>query len=148
MLLSDNDNHDMAEYLLSQGAKIVGSYTGPRGIVCRVASGIATAASAGNKELLKLLLSHADDRDIQRSGHALHFAVGAGHAEIVELLLDRGFDINAHATDYSAGETPLLAALAVRGGAALSAQLVKILLARGADVMLQDADGDTPRTSY
>ncbi|KAL8752530.1 MAG: hypothetical protein Q9184_005702 [Pyrenodesmia sp. 2 TL-2023] len=143
-LLSDNDNYDMAEYLLSQGAKIVGSYTGPRGIAGGVASGIATAASAGNKELLQLLLAHADDRDRQRSGHALHFAVGAGHAGIIELLLDWGFDINARTTDYSAGETPLLAALAVRGGATLGAQLVEKLLARGANVVLQDADGDTP----
>ncbi|KAL8653416.1 MAG: hypothetical protein Q9210_002111 [Variospora velana] len=143
-LLSENDNYAMAEYLLSQGANIVGSYTGSGGTICGVASGIVTAANAGNKELLQLLLSHADDRDIQRSGRALHFAVGAGYAEISELLLDRGFDVNARAIDYGAGETPLLAALAVPGGAALSAQLVKMLLARGANVMLQDADGDTP----
>lgn len=138
----------MGEYLLNQGAKIVGSYTGPTGTSRGVASGIVTAASAGNKELLKLLLSHADDWDIQRSRHALNCAVDGGHVEIIELLLDWGFDINAHTTECSAGETPLHAALVVRGGAALSARLVERLLARGANVMLQDADGDTPRTSF
>lgn len=138
----------MAEYLLSKGAMIVGTYPDHTGIACGVASGIATAANAGNMETLQLLLSHASDRDIQRSGHALHSAVGAGHVEVIELLLDWGFDINAHTTQYGAGETPLLAAFAVRGGAASSAQLVKRLLAKGANVMLQDAGGDTPRTSY
>ncbi|KAL8916890.1 MAG: hypothetical protein Q9208_008292 [Pyrenodesmia sp. 3 TL-2023] len=143
-LLSNDVDYRMAEYLLSRGAKIVGSYTGSYVIGCGVASGIATAAKAGNIETLQLLLSHANDRDIQRSGHALHLAVDADHLEIIELLLDRGFNINAHSTEYRAGVTPLLAALTAREGAASSARLVKRLLARGADVMLQDADGDTP----
>jgi ankyrin repeat protein len=46
------------------------------------------------------------DRD-GREWSALHYAVFAGHADVVDLLLGRGADINALSTN---GSTPLMMA--------------------------------------
>lgn len=63
-------------------------------------------------------------------------AVTAGHAEIVEWLLDRGLDPNYR---YGPGYSPLLAA-AANG----HLEIVKLLLAHGADPRATSNDGKSP----
>jgi uncharacterized protein len=66
---------------------------------------------------------------------ALILASAAGHAKVVEALLDLGADVQAHDNN---GATALI--LAATEG---HADVVKILLNRGADVAAKDHDGGT-----
>jgi uncharacterized protein len=67
---------------------------------------------------------------------ALHWAAAQGNDDIVRLLLDHGFTINAQDAD---GNTPLH--LAARNG---NLSTVKLLLARGANATLVNRNGQTP----
>ncbi len=100
---------------------------------------ILEAARAGALEQLEALLEASPELVNVRDGEGrtpLHLAVLGGHAELAELLLDRGGDISAaDAWNYS----PLHHA-AYAGDAAL----VALLLARGADVMAREMRGRTP----
>ena len=63
------------------------------------------AALSGTVEIAEMLADHGSEG----AGHALHAAVGPGHAEMVEWLLARG--ANPNVPDWR-GKTPLDAALA------------------------------------
>lgn len=67
---------------------------------------------------------------------ALHHAAIGGHADVVQVLLDSGADINARG---SGGETPLLLA-AAKG----NLEVVELLVKNGADVNKPGADQRTP----
>src|SRR5690606_16982025 len=106
---------------------------------CALPISPALLAAAGGEEDdpagVALLLKHrakADARDREGRG-ALHQAALAGHAGIVEVLVDAGADANAR---DGAGRTPLLEA--ARGGhlAALEA-----LVAARADATAVDGEG-------
>ena len=71
-------------------------------------------------------------------GTVLHRACRWGDADLVQLLLDRGLDVQAR---NSNGDTPLLLA-AGRGGASAS-QVVKVLLAKGARIGDRGSGGRT-----
>lgn len=85
------------------------------------------AASAGDLTKVKKLLDAGVDVNAANryGGTALAFAADKGHAAVVDLLLERGANVNAEDTFY--GSTPL--AWAVRHG---HAAIVRSLLAKGA----------------
>lgn len=58
---------------------------------------ILTAAYSGDTELVKEVLATNPDKDVRDSlgGTALHVAVLQNNLEIIKLLLDDGFDVNA-----------------------------------------------------
>ncbi len=68
----------------------------------------------------------------------MHLAAKAGNVEVVTALLDAGANINAQARGSGGTGTPLL--VAIRGE---KPEVVKLLLARNADVTLADEYGDT-----
>jgi ankyrin repeat protein len=131
-----------------------------------------TAASQGNIAKLSELADKVNvDARLSEDGEtALHRAASRGHLKAVALLLDRGATVDA--TDGE-GVTPLVLAsyrgqtevvkLLLQRGAAVNAQekrsglsslshavgrgdqeLVRVLLAHGADPLLKSADGRTP----
>jgi ankyrin repeat protein len=100
---------------------------------------ILEAARVGETDRVEALLAASPELVNVRDGEGrtpLHHAVLGGHAELAELLLDRGGDQSAaDAWNY----TPLHHA-AYEG----DAELVALLLARGADVMAREVRGRTP----
>ncbi|KAL8653412.1 MAG: hypothetical protein Q9226_003863 [Calogaya cf. arnoldii] len=127
----------IAEYLLVRGAKIVSkSEQEPEPDV----SAIVSAACAGNIRILLLLLSYADDTDIRASEHALHEAAYEGHVDVVDILVDQGFDVNAHSQGSIFGESALGSACKARKP---NSRMVRKLLEKGADVSFQDSRGST-----
>jgi len=70
----------------------------------------------------------------------LHDAAWSGHGEIVELLLDRGANVNARGGKYEDYHTTPLH-LAAREG---HSEITTLLLNHGADLNAEDSSGDTP----
>jgi len=97
------------------------------------------AVKAGDVARVKELLAddpslvHARDKD---QSTPLHLAAWKDQAEIVELLLDGGADIQAHNENFHWGTTPLHAAAHGNNPKAVTA-----LLRRGADVNALKANG-------
>jgi len=96
---------------------------------------IHNASSRGQVEMIRLLLQHkadvgaTDDTDWT----PLHWAYD--HANAAQILLDHGANINAISTS---GKTPLF--FASKHG---YLEVVRLLLARGADVHIRTEDGET-----
>ena len=88
------------------------------------------------KEAVRRLLDSGDPSVKSRQrGTPVFEAAHWDHEEILELLLDRGADINQRS---SSGWTPLIAAV-MRG----SSRIVEMLLTRGADINARTEDGRT-----
>jgi len=100
--------------------------------------GLAGSAAKGDLPGVRKLLGEGaplESKD-QVGRTALHWAVEAGHKEVVDELVLAGADVNAADTD---GSTPLhIACLCDH------VEIVKALLAAGADRTIQDSEGDTP----
>ncbi|KAH8884938.1 hypothetical protein GQ53DRAFT_616473, partial [Thozetella sp. PMI_491] len=87
---------------------------------------------------LYIASSEFDSKERSKEGYnPLHQAARNSHEILVELLLDRGADIEAR--DNSLGYTPLR--MAVLKG---SESVVRLLLDRGADIEAKDSNGYTP----
>lgn len=132
-------NHDLVEYLLSQNAKIIG----PPGQLGKW-SAITNAAAAGNVAIIQMILSHADNTDLDASRDALMYAAAAGHVDMIIYLVEQGFDVNAFIKDGPMGETPLLTMFLKKEQ---YPQVITTLLQNGADPSVQSSKGDTPRKS-
>jgi len=78
-------------------------------------------------------LVHARDSDLSTP---LHYAAWKGHAELVDILVDAGADIQAHNQNSHWGTTPLHAAAHGNQPKATAA-----LIRRGADVNAVKASG-------
>ena len=98
-LLAAVDDLNTVQFLLSRGAKIV-SAPGKT-------SAITNAAGAGNTEVVRLLLSYANDVDLDDSRDAVERAAARGHTDTVKLLLEHGFKLNTDVKDRVVGETPV-----------------------------------------
>jgi ankyrin repeat protein len=100
---------------------------------------IHEAAHGGNINLVREILLTKPDADIRDSfgGTALHAAMFQKNIEIVKLLIDAGYDVNA--TGPSNGYTPLHDAVWANNAAA-----ARLLIQRGARKNIKGKDGLTP----
>ena len=96
-------------------------------------------AEGGSREIVKLMLEHGAEKDINARAQfgytPLHAGARSGSLDVVRLLLEHGAerDINART---AGGWTPL------HGGAESgSAEVVALLLEKGADINARDDDG-------
>ena len=161
---------DVIELLLTNGADInAESETG--------ATPLVLAAENGKIEALQFILQHKDkivniEARGAGGGTALHVAAIKGHADVIELLLTNGADINA---ESETGATPLVLAAengkiealqfilqhkdktvdieakGAGGGTALHAaaigghvDVIELLLTNGADINAESETGATP----
>lgn len=139
-ILEKTDDYNVIAFLLRLATKSI-----PKPLLDN-STGITTAACAGNLQTLELLLMYADKADIQSDQTALVRGAAAGHTDVVSCLLDHGYDINFSSDKFFRGGTPLTAAC--RGDNRLSssradANMVSMLLERGASIRHQDLDGNT-----
>jgi ankyrin repeat protein len=96
------------------------------------------AAAAGNMEAARAALDRGAKPDASSgAATALSEAALQGRKDIVELLLDRGADID-HADDQN-GQTPLVSAVA-----GLEPDIARMLIERGANVNKAAREGDSP----
>ena len=93
------------------------------------ATALMAAATNGSPSAVQLLLDKGADANVRtKLGETpLGNAAGAGNATTVKMLLDRGADVNSR---NSRGYSPLMLAA---GSDARNADIVKLLLAKGAD---------------
>lgn len=95
------------------------------------------AAGTGNLELASFLLDQGATMDAQKGDKTpLHIATLMRQAEIIELLIARGADVNPQTTQ---GHTPLHFAVMRR-----YLEIARILLERGAKPEIADKEGRTP----
>ena len=129
------DDYNMVEFLLGRGAKVVSA---PGKI-----SAITNAAGAGNTEVVRLLLSHADDAELDGSRDALNWAAAGGRIDTVRLLIEHGSSVNVTVKDCVVGETALLAACGSRKMTSQRIAVARLLVKEGADVGARGEDGMT-----
>jgi ankyrin repeat protein len=101
------------------------------------------AAVYGHLELLRLTLKHGADIHTlnQYGGTALIPASHYGHVEVVRELLQTKINVN-HVNRL--GWTALIEAVILGDGGARHTEIVRLLLASGADAGIADRDGVTP----
>jgi len=106
-------------------------------------SAFLLASARGYTEVVRATLAAgADLKSTNRyGGTALIPACHHGHLDTVRLLLTTPIDVN-HVNDL--GWTALLEAVILGDGGPVHAEIVRLLLARGAEVGLADRDGVTP----
>ena len=104
----------------------------------RSSTPLLCAASAGNRDMAKLLLERGADPNLADSkGQApLHKAAYQGHVELINVLIKSGAQVNVSDNE---GETPLHKA-AYQG----HKEVIAVLIKSGADVNLPDDKGTTP----
>ncbi len=131
---------DSIEFLLARGLDVNARCDGPFG------TPLTMSAANGREQAAGVLLSRGAGVDARSDvgSTPLHEATCHGHAAMVELLLEKGADINAGCTsrgaiEARAGNTALHDAVA--GG---HEEIVGLLLARGAEVGARSASGKTP----
>ncbi|KAL8893979.1 MAG: hypothetical protein Q9192_004738, partial [Flavoplaca navasiana] len=134
-LLLDVKDYNVAQYLLDHGAKLINE-SDPDG------SAITRAATLGDASMLSLLLSYANNGDLDESQEALHHASYYGHVDLVNILIDQGIDVNAHVPSCDYEETALASACLAKKP---NSEMVKILLKRGADINFRNTHGSTAR---
>lgn len=102
-------------------------------------SALSLACVMGCVECARTLLeAGADPNASDDVGTPLFAAVDEGHLRVVEVLVDHGADVNARG---SRGRTPLMES--ILHGPQNGADVVKFLLARGADRQLTDSKNHT-----
>lgn len=130
-LCAQRDLTDMATLLLKHGASV---YVTDR-------NGMSALHWASNENKLRMAgLLISSGADVGRFGAdgvtPLHCAVKNGYLQMAELILDAGADINAPGGNRQ--KTPLMFA-----ASSCFPDVVHMLLAKGADIHAQDADGST-----
>ena len=106
------------------------------------ATALMSAATSGNPEAVALLLSKGADAKAvtKKNDTALHAAATAGVERSVKLLLDAGTPVNIQ---DDRGYSALMLAAASE---AMPAEVVKMLLAKGADAGAKTVEGYTPQS--
>ena len=124
---------DTVKVLVQAGAEL--RVTGRNGDTCLI-----TASRKGHTETVRYLvgLEQVDVDEVrgdQRGNTALYEAVSQNHADVVQVLIDAGADIEEEDSD---GRTPLLRACMVG-----SLDAVRVLVKAGAKPRVRDRYGDT-----
>lgn len=99
---------------------------------------LCTIWQNGNPHVVEFLLENGADgtyRQPSNGWNGLVYAAVNGHAEVLRILLDRGFAYDAEAGDWKG----LMFAVTYR-----NAQTAEMLLRAGADPDIRDDDGRTP----
>ena len=126
---------DIARLLLEAGADL--------GLIRSGQTPLAMAVEVGSAEITQMLLDHgAEYRLLLENGDSMmHRAARRGHSEVVQVLRIPFMTYDDGALDYgnSDGQTPLGVAAAYG-----HAEVVKILLAAGAEAKVVDNQGLTP----
>jgi ankyrin repeat protein len=106
-----------------------------------LAEALTYAARSGRIDAMAFLIAHGADIDAEPyNGTALHWAVAQRQVEAATWLIDHGADINRQAAfGGTRGVTPLHVAAAWDG----RPDCAKLLLDRGADRSLKDAEQDS-----
>lgn len=101
------------------------------------------AAVYGHTEILRLALKHGAEVNTlnQFQGTALIPASHYGHVEVVRELLRTRINVN-HVNRF--GWTALMEAVILGDGGARHTEIVRLLVAHGADARIADPDGVTP----
>jgi len=130
-----NDDLDSARQLIAAGADV-----NARDSIRD--SPFLVAGAHGRDRILRLILQNgADLASTNRyGGTALIPAAEKGHPETVSILIDAGVDVN-HVNDL--GWTALLEAVVLSDGGPVHQDIVRRLLAGGADRDIPDRDGVT-----
>lgn len=137
ILAATDGNHlDVVRELIARGANVNAQDN-------RRDSAFLLAGARGYIEIVRATLSaKADLKSTNRyGGTALIPACHYGHVDTVRLLLTTPIDVN-HIN--SLGWTALLEAVILGDGGAAHTEIVRLLVARKADVMLADREGVTP----
>ena len=129
------DDYAIVKFLLSQGAKII-SMPGND-------SAITNAAGGCDVEVIRLLISHANDVELDCSREALNWAAARGRIDTVKALIEHGFDVNATTEGCIVGETPLIAVCQSTYPTSDRIAVAKLLIKNGADVNARDETGTT-----
>jgi hypothetical protein len=138
LLAVQRGDTDLARYLIARGADLnaeAGNHDTPW----------LLAGALGRSEMLAAMLDTGKVDYARRNrygGNALIPACERGHVETVRLLLSRSkIDVN-HVNNL--GWTALLEAVILSDGGPHHIEIVKLLLAAGADPNIADSDGVTP----
>nr|WP_226858709.1 ankyrin repeat domain-containing protein [Diaphorobacter aerolatus] len=137
LLLATAGNHiEVARSLILQGADVNLQNA-------QKDSAYLLASARGHLEILRMTLSRgADLQSTNRyGGTGLIPACERGHVAVAKALIDAGVNLN-HVNDL--GWTCLLEAIVLSDGGAPHQQIVRDVIAAGADVNLADKDGVTP----
>lgn len=130
-MAASSDRVDVASLLLARGADIDARW------YLNGMTPLALALHSGKIDVAKLLITKGARFDFDDKGLGiLCKAIATRRKDIVELLLEKGADVNAHGSD---GTTPLLACCSSG-----SKEIAELLVARGAAVNAKASDGRTP----
>lgn len=127
-----NTDCKTVEFLLRNGADLSSSVDG-----CPNPA-LSSAVENGNYDILSMLISHADDDILLKSGAAIAVAAAAGDLEMVKALLASGMDLES-SNFY--GEKALHAACSSHDPLP---EVVAYLLCQNAEINARDNSGNTP----
>lgn len=131
-----HDHLPIVEYLVSNGADI--NYQKEDGWAALI-----VASFNGRLSVVEYLLSHgASINDKTNNGYtALICASEKGHPSIVQYLLSKGASVNDQTTS---GNTALHRVCCHNPFDSIAIEIIKILVANGADITLQNNEHKTP----
>ena len=138
LLAARHGHYNVMQLLISMGADI-----DKQDLTC--INPFLLGCVTGNLKLVELMVDAGADfeRLTRFGGNGITPASEKGFLEVVELLLART-DINVNHTNW-VGWTPLIEAIILNDGGPRQQRIVQLLLEHGADPLMTDKYGATPR---